>query len=347
MKIAALMLFTIAILPLLYGTKASIQESQVKINTDFVTTWVQVAGRNDGKAVKGLEIGDFVLREDGKPQRISLIKEGQPVSAVILVDGMVCIFPPELELHGGKEALRQLGDDSEIALMAWDSDAKLVQPLTRDQDVVARRLKDRVSFFIALNGPQKIPRPDRDWYRPGEAVYQAARYLEKAASPERRKIIILIAWDKHPIHPAETHRQSAADVISLLEQTGATVYGLILTEGRPRGVFSRLHLGGKYKRQRSGGTLEQFVEQTGGSILVGEQEKGNELFNKLIELVHSSYTIGYYPEDSNFDGRYRRIKLELSPRGKLKAGEVNIKSRAGYRAIRSSSPAATQTPPGK
>jgi len=48
---------------------------------DLVVTWTQVLDRKDGKIVKGLEIDDFVLREDGKPQLLiklaGLICSGQ------------------------------------------------------------------------------------------------------------------------------------------------------------------------------------------------------------------------------------------------------------------------------
>jgi len=94
MKIALLTTVTIALLSLFaaceptYAQQSDRQKSSVIINTDLVVTWAQVSDRKDGKVVKGLEIGDFALREEGKPQQISLVKEGQPVSVVILVDGM-------------------------------------------------------------------------------------------------------------------------------------------------------------------------------------------------------------------------------------------------------------------
>ena len=359
MKNPSLTTFTITLLwALLSVTGTSIQSQQsdrprnsVTINTDLVVTWAQVTSHKDGKIVKGLERDDFMLKEEGKPQQISLVKEGQPVSVAILVDGMTCVWPPELEFQRSHEALRRLGDDAEIALMAWDSDAVLTQSLTRDQNVVASRLGNKVSFFYALNGPQNNRqdpvRSGRDFYRPGEAIYQAARYLEKSASPERRKIIIIIAWPHLPLRMAETHRQAAADVSKLIERTGTTIYGLYLTEGRPPrlgGLFSGSLFSGKEKRRRNGGTIEQFVEQSGGSVLAGEQEKADELFIKLTDLIRSSYTIGYYPQDSNFNGRFRRMSLELSPRGKTKAGKVTIKARTGYRALRTSSPAASEIP---
>ena len=130
-------------------------QGAVTINTDLVVTWAQAVNRTDQSSLKGLGTGDFILREEGKLQKISFVKEGQPLSVVILVDGMTCVRMPEIELQRSREALRQFGEDAEIALMAWDSDVRLVQPLTRDQQLVADKLGDRKSFFIALNGEQK------------------------------------------------------------------------------------------------------------------------------------------------------------------------------------------------
>jgi VWFA-related protein len=313
--------------------------------------------------VKGLEINDFSLREEGRPQQISLVKEGQPVSVVILVDGMACVWHPEQEFRRSREALRQLGDDAEIALMAFDSDVVLVHPITKDPQTVADRLEDRFSFFRALNGPRKVPRPRRDFSRPGEAIYQAARYLEKAASAERRKIIIIIteSW----LWMSRTHPHPAAEVEELLKETGTTVYALLQNNGIGSGYgsdefnpFTLLRVRKDKQQRRKGGRLEEFVNQTGGSIFVSENAAwldrsrltpngkfGKEfdgLFVKLTALIRSSYTIGYYPENSNFDGRFRRINLELSRSGKVKAGKADIKTRDGYRALRPSSRQASE-----
>jgi VWFA-related protein len=357
MKIATLMTITISVFSLfaagelIYGQQSDRQKSSVTINTDLVVTWAQVLDRRDGKVVKGLEIDDFALREDGKPQQISLLKEDQPHSVVFLVEGMTCVVPPELEFQRSQQALRQLGEDAEIALMAWDSDAVTAQPFTKDQEAVARRLKNRVGFFYALNPPKEgrdPVRPERDWYRPGEAIYQAAKYLEKAASPNRRKVIIIISWSRPPLRMAYSHRQTAAEVSELIEKTGTTIYGLYLAERRPAGLgrlFSGLPLDVKGKKRRDGGSIEQFVEQTGGSILIGKPEDADDLLIKLTDLIRSSYTIGYYPENSNFDGGFRRISLELSSSGKAKAGKVTIKTRNGYRAFRPSAPAASEAQP--
>jgi hypothetical protein len=92
--------------------------------------------------------------------------------------------------------------------------------------------------------------------------------------------------------------------------------------------------------------LEDFVEQTGGTTIVAKYKKDeDEMFMNLTGLISSSYTIGYYPENSEFDGRFHRISLELSPSGKTKAGNVTIKTRNGYRALRPSATAASEARP--
>jgi VWFA-related protein len=354
MKIASLTTITIALFSL-FAASEPIQAQQPEhprnpftINTDLVITWAQIFDAKDATVVKGLGITDFLLREDGKQQQISLVKEGQPLSVVILVQGGYCDTwgMPEYELRRGREALRQLGEAPEIALMAWIYDVVLTQPLTKDPDVIARQLEDRSSFSRALrlkrlqyssNGYRYFPRI-------GDAVYQAAQYLEKKASPGRRKIVIVIAY---PDLMNEEHEHTAAEVNELLEKTATTVYGLYQHDGYSpgSGLLSKLGISKEGKRRRSGGALEEFAANTGGSILTGKPEEGDETLIKLAGLIRSSYTIGYYPENTDFDGRFRRISLELSPSGKAKVGKVNIKTRTGYLALRPSATAASEAHP--
>src|SRR5215475_1957934 len=302
MKIASLLTITAALFLLfvageeIFAQQANIQKPSVTINTDLVVTWAQVLDRKDGKVVKGLGVDDFVLGEDGKPQQISLLKEGQPNSVVVLVQQLVPCggvkLLPEYSFRRNREALRQLGDDAEIALMSWDYDIALVQPMTRDHSLIADKLEDRDKLINTLRPRSMTSEGDlAEFARPGEAIYQAARYLEKTAAPGRRKIIIVIAnasWlDKW-------HSRTAAEVREMLEKTGTTVYGLY-QDFVPGDVAKFQRLNQKDKERRGGGTIEEFVEQTGGSLFVGKTEESDEMLIKLTGLIRSSYTLGYYP----------------------------------------------------
>jgi hypothetical protein len=298
MKSSSLMTFTIGLLlSLLFAASDSVRAQQsdsqrnpLTINTDHVVTWAQVLDRKDGKVVKGLGIDDFVLREDGKPEQISLLKEGQPNSVVILAQELTACSGDDYKLsleysfRRNREALSQVGEDAEIALMVWDHVVALAQPMTRDHSLIADRLEDRYKLRNILRSRSINSTGDRaEWARPGEAIYQAARYLEKTAAPGRRKIIIVIG---HSDWLDDFHWHTDAEVKEMLEKTGTTVYGLY-QEDVP-GDFAKLQrLNQKNKKRRSGGTIEEFVEQTGGAILIGTPEEGDELLIKLAGLIRS------------------------------------------------------------
>jgi VWFA-related protein len=294
MKIASLTTITIAFFSLFaagaptYAQQPDHPTNSLTINTDLVVTWAQVLDRKDGKVVKGLEIDDFALREDGKPQQISLLKEGRPNSVVILVQELVPCgadkLSPTVSLRQNREALRQLGDDAEIALMVWDHVVALAQPMTADHNLIADKLEDRNKLRNILRPKSIYDGGDfAEFARPGEAIYQAARYLEKTASPGRRKIIVVIG---HASWLDEFHSHTAAEVKEMLEKTGTTVYGLY-QDFVPGDVAKFQRLNQKDKKRRSGGAIEEFVEHTGGSSLVGKTEESDELLIKLAGLIRS------------------------------------------------------------
>jgi VWFA-related protein len=318
------------------------EQSNLLINTDLVTTWAEVSLRPDRIPVKGLNIEDFYLQEDGQKHNIALLKEDPPLSVIILVDGMTCVTEPWY--RNQSQLFHQLGQETEISLMAWDSDAALVFPFTKNKDWAAMNFSSRYNFFLALNpglygndplfGNRILVRPERTHHRPGEAIYQATKYLERSASPDRRKVIIVISPAN--IEIASKHLRTVTEVEALLEKTGTTVYGLVHGE-ESSNVSGLLKTLTNPKRELKGtfsGRLNDFVDFTGGTTIVGKWEKCDAMFIKLAKMIRSSYTIGYYPDNSNFDGRFRRIKVELSPSGKAKAGKADIRTRDGYHAIR-------------
>ena len=106
---------------------------------------------------------------------------------------------------------------------------------------------------------------------------------EKNAAPGRRKVIIIIGL---PSSLDEFHPHTAAEVKEILEKTGTTVYGLY--ESYYLEIVAKFQRQNqKDKKGRSGGTVEEFVEQTGGAILIGTPEEGDELLIKLAGMIRS------------------------------------------------------------
>jgi VWFA-related protein len=72
-------------------------------------------------------------------------------------------------------------------------------------------------------------------------------------------------------------------------------------------------------------TMREMARETGGIAYVNQNEIKQGVAN-AIEDSSASYTLGYYPEDKKWDGKYRNIKIKLN-----RDGEVRY--RRGYFAI--------------
>lgn len=315
-------------------------QEKVTVNTDHVTTWVQVTNRDNGVPIKGLGIDDFLLQEEGKSQLIDVVEKEQPLSVVLMVNGYPSEWSAEKWYRHIIEIMLELGGDVEIAVMGYDSITVLVQPLTKDINVLSDKLKSRWAFhyFLGRHLPERIAQwPPGEWVMPriGDTTFTAAEYLIKAVAPARRKIIIFIT--ERSFWTDETTINTGAEVEAFLEQWDITVYGLLhtnTTRVQDNDPLYNLFYRQKIKNRLKGGTLEGFIKATGGTSIIGQWEECDEMFMKLAKQIRSSYTIGYYPENTNFDGKFRRIKLELSKSGKAKFGKVDIKTREGYHAVR-------------
>ncbi len=69
-------------------------------------------------------------------------------------------------------------------------------------------------------------------------------------------------------------------------------------------------------------SLRVISEATGGRVAI---HKDMDLaLSQLNQTTRATYLLGYYPGDSNWDGRYRKIKVEVKRRG------TKIFSRQGY-----------------
>ena len=327
--------------------QAHAQETVI-VNTDLVTMWAQVINRNTSLPSKGLVIEDFLISEAGKPQQLVLVREEQPLSVVLLIKGYAHTWPAEKWYRRLPQTLRTLGDDIEIAVMLYDSTTTLLQPLTKDLNILNDKLKNKGAFhyFLGRHLPERIAEAPPDKIvlsRVGDATYKAAEYLEKTASPTHRKIIIFIS--DRSFWMDETTMHTGAEVEAYLEQTDTTVYALLHGDKvrvHDHDLLFKLAYRDSIKRSLRGGTIEGFIKATGGSAITGQWEDCDEMFIKLARQIRSSYTIGYYPENTNFDGKFRRIKLELSKSGKAKFGNVDIKTREGYHAIRPQLPNASE-----
>jgi len=58
---------------------------------------------------------------------------------------------------------------------------------------------------------------------------------------------------------------------------------------------------------------KKITDETGGRMIVVNSEKHlQEAFDQISEELRSQYTIGYYPTNTAHDGKFRKIKVEVT-----------------------------------
>ena len=61
-------------------------------------------------------------------------------------------------------------------------------------------------------------------------------------------------------------------------------------------------------------TMKAVAEETGGKVYINQNEVAVGVALAVQDNA-ASYTIGYYPEDKKWDGKYRSIKVKLARDG--------------------------------
>ena len=146
------------------------QASQpAKDTSELVMLDVLVRHRSSGKTVVGLNKQDFSIYEADVKQEIEEFKQDDsPASIVLLLDvsrSMDTVVGRIRE--GAQSAWRQFGPDDEVAIMTFAKNVEVVQPFTKDKQL----LVDRIGKIYALTGGAA-----RGQTNLAEAIYQTASW---------------------------------------------------------------------------------------------------------------------------------------------------------------------------
>ena len=81
-----------------------------------------------------------------------------------------------------------------------------------------------------------------------------------------------------------------------------------------------------YERDEHGEeVLKKLAEATGGRMLeVKGIDKLTIALDEISDELHHQYSLGYYPENQNWDGKFRKVQITAQPRG------YKVFARKGY-----------------
>lgn len=294
---------------------------------------VQVLDKKTRQAVESLTPEDFSVFEDGARQRIVLLqREELPLSVVFLFDLTDSVQPVLQSLaDGALEALRHLKPEDEVAVMVYAASAKLLQDFTTDRGLAVK----------AIERAGRMHRNEAAFFN--EGVYQAAVEASHAARTRRRVIIWLT--DNVPNIPSEDVRRVygrsvAADTLHTqrdaereLLETFTTVCTLLKRSEMSdeyEGINSNDPIHMLYERRYPPGDVYKYADETGGMVLTTSSRNASERLAALIDELRARYALGYVPPSGPADGKFCRIRVEVSPQMERREGKLIVRAREGY-----------------
>jgi VWFA-related protein len=301
------------------------QDEPIRLRGELVVLDAQVLHKKTALAVSNLVREDFILYEDGVKQHISHFSQDKlPLSVIVLVDVSGSVWPNlksfERLRRGALEAMRLLKREDEVALMQFAAKSTLLQSFTRDRDLV-------VNALARLNGRgQRGTSVD-------EGILRAADYMRSASNSDSRRAIIAITDD---VTIALTDRaytvpttRAEGEALRELYESGSVVCALLYDTADP--LLEEPRTTGEMAIPRvKRGIAKHFAEATGGISIKTSQEDIPTRLTEMIERLRQRYTIGYSATNSSHDGKFRKIKLSVTPDVERREGSVAVITRKGY-----------------
>jgi len=269
---------------------------QVEVN--LVNVFVTVRDRHN--AILGdLTKDDFKVYEDGVEQKVAYFRKemDMPITLGLLMDtsgSMDRILSAEQDAASRfvREVMRKR---DEAMVISFDTDINLVADFTEDPEVLGRAIRHtQINVDASGVGGTAGTIPSRnggtDLY---DAVYLASN--EKLTGETGRKAIVLLT-------DAEDtgSRLSLGDAIEAAQRANAVIHVVLISD------YGAINGSGP-------GVASKMAAETGGRVINVHNEKTLEkAFDVISEELRSQYVLSYYPANMTRDGRFRRIKVEVS-----------------------------------
>jgi VWFA-related protein len=333
------------LLPLLFAFAGVLPGAEGEIVFRSAVTLVRVDAQVlDGgqRAVTGLQAGDFILREEGRPQEIrNFSTENMPVDVLLLLDVSGSMRPHvERIASAAHEALQVLGGEDRVAIMVFDRATRLRLPFRNSRQEVERGLETLLAQE-SFNGGTDITR----------GLLDAAQYVSRSARPEARRAIVILTDD-------QTERgRDEAEVGRALTRADAVLSALLAPDamgrgrrfpgtgggpwgwpgGSPGGSLPDIIWGRRGPSSRRGPVTIGSQTQSAGTAEIARRSGGDSMsvdqaaaLETTLARIRQRYALHFYLPEGARPGEERRIEVELADAARRRYPGAEVRFRQVY-----------------
>jgi Ca-activated chloride channel family protein len=281
------------------GLLAQEPETTIKVDVKLVNVFVTVTDAR-GAPVANLTKENFLLKEDGKEQKIAIFdkESALPLSIALAVDTSLSTRKDlPLELTSARKFAHTIVRPQDgLAVYKFSETVSLMVPFTSDlKKIDAGIERERNGAATALY----------------DAVYLGSQALTRR---EGRKVMVVIT------DGGDTMSQvNYKEALRAAQEAEAIIYSIIIV---PIEADAGRDTGGEH-------ALIQISSDTGGKYYyAGSSAQLDDAFQKISDELRTQYLLAYYPSERYSNSDFRQLKVDLTnaPAG----GPYQSHYRAGY-----------------
>jgi VWFA-related protein len=317
-----------------FAQDKSAQENAFKSQVDLVSVYFTV--RDDKKhLISDLGQNAFSVSEDGRPEAINFFAHHSDVVlnvGVLLDTGSNMSWLLSKEAQASTMFLRRVVRPTDLGfVVSYASRVEIVQLPTSDP-VLLKEGAQSIARGAAIGLPERDPAAPSVWTggtvgingrHPLDPNREAHLYDAIGVSTHRylagevgRKAVVIVA-----LSGDAKSESTMEDALEALLENDVMAYVLQIYDGHDN--CDVLHL---YQKDREGEPLlKKLAEATGGRMMeVRGIDKLEDALDEISDELHHQYSLGYYPENKNWDGKFRKIQISAGEKG------LKVHARKGY-----------------
>lgn len=268
----------------------------LSLDTQVVSLTVTVSDKR-GRHVPGLEQGAFALFENQVAQEISYFTNADAPASIAIVFDLSGSMRDE-KIQRARLALERFTQnchaDDEFSLIGFNDHAWVALDHTPDPQQLLRQF-NRVH-----------PEGNTALY---DAVALGLRQLETGRHPRRVLLIISDGDDNRS-------RASLRQIKRQVNESAVLIYAIGVRDFLLRNQMGEL-------------VLHELTEPSGGKAFFPSDGEGmSEAFEKIALELRQQYSIGYTPSNFAADGKWRKLKVKVTPPPETPG--IVVRTRVGY-----------------
>ena len=263
----------------------------------------------EGRPVPGMTSRDFELEEDGKTQRLAFaVSEELAFDMVLLLDLSDSTLRSREAMIGAARGFAGLARPADrVAIYAFAENLfHVISPLTSD----GARLKRLLELIPHVAGD------------PTTALYDAIAlsYFQEMIHRSGRRTALLILTDglDNSLTPYASQGGSIIgfrELRAAISEWPVLLYTILLpargSVAPDQGIAAR--------------RMSELAEATGGKVFPASSiHELDNVYERVASELRSIYTLGYYPSNQDFNGKWRKITLRVLPTGRT------VRAKPGY-----------------